>query len=90
MASKMNRLKKATVCAILALVFFGGLFFYGMGMPTIYFWLPAAGVLSSSVMAVFYWRKERKADARTSPVGIWILLGVILLFIVAYLLLPAL
>ena len=90
MVSKMNRPKKSTISSLLGLAFFGWLFSRGMGAPAVTFWIPAVGLLSSSALTVYYWRRERKADAKTAPVGIWILLGVVLLFIVLCLLLPAL
>jgi membrane associated rhomboid family serine protease len=86
----VKKTKKSTVSAFLALVCFCWLFCLGLSSRAIYWATADFGLLSSSALAVYYWRKERKADAKTSAVGIWIVLGVFLLFIVLCLVLPAL
>jgi low temperature requirement protein LtrA len=90
MVSQPIKLKKSTITALIALCFLGSLFCLSLATPGFYYDVVYAGILISSALTVYYWRKERKADAKTSPIGIWIVLGVILLFVVLCLLLPAL
>jgi predicted PurR-regulated permease PerM len=90
MDSKTIKFKKSTVTALVALGFLGWLFCLSLATPDIFYDVVYAGILISSALTVYYWRKERKTDAKTSPVGIWIVLAVFLLFIVFCLLLPAL
>jgi hypothetical protein len=85
-----KKFQKSTIGALPALVFFGWIFCLGLSSPAVYCRISEAGFLSSAALTVFFWRKERKADAKTSPVGMWILLTVVLLSIVFFLLLPAL
>ncbi|NLH73704.1 MAG: hypothetical protein GX456_11680 [Verrucomicrobia bacterium] len=86
----MSKPKKSTVTALIALGFLGSLFCLSLATPDLYYDIVYAGILISSALTVYYWRKERKANAKASPIGMWIILGVFLVFIVLCLLLPAL
>jgi len=90
MVSKTIKFKKTTVTALVALGFLGSLFCLSLATPDIFYDVDYAGILIASALTVYYWRKERKANSKTSPVGIWLVLAVFLLFIVLCLLLPAL
>jgi len=90
MVSKTNKKpKKSTISALLALVFFCWLLCFGLSSPAIYWATLDVGFLSSSALTFYYWRQEQRADAKVSPVGIWIMLGILLLFIFLCLVLPA-
>lgn len=90
----VKSVRRSTVTALVALGFLGSLFCLSLATPDIYYDVVYAGILISSALTVYFWRKERKADVKadvkTAPIGMWIVLGVILLFIVLCLLLPAL
>jgi hypothetical protein len=90
MVSLTTKLKKSTVTALIALGFLGTLFCLTLATPGIYYDVVYAGIAISTALTVYFWRKERKADVKAAPIGMWIVLGVILLFIVLCLLLPAL
>jgi 4-hydroxybenzoate polyprenyltransferase len=90
MDSPTTKLKKSTVAAVIALGFLGSLFCLSLATPDLYYDIVYAGILISAAMTIYYWRKERKRDAKTSPIGMWIILVVFLLFILLCLILPAL
>lgn len=83
------KFKKSTVAALISLCFLGGLFWLGAADPSIYFIVVYSGILLSTISTVYYWRAERRKDAKTSPLGLWIVIGVLLGFILLCLL-PAL
>jgi hypothetical protein len=82
--------KKSTISALLALGLFSWLFCLGLDSPVVYCLILEAGIACSSAVTVFYWRKERILAPKASPVGIWILFSVLLLFILLCLVMPAL
>lgn len=84
-----SKFKKSTVAALLALCFFGALFAVGMSDPAIYYAVVIGGIVVSSVMAIYYWKAERRNDAKTSAIGLWIV-GAILIAFLLLCLLPAL
>lgn len=90
MACQMIKKQKSTVTALITLGFFSSLLCLSLATPDIYYDIVYAGIVIFGAMTVYHWRKERKADTKSSPVGMWILLTVFLLFIVLCLILPAL
>jgi multisubunit Na+/H+ antiporter MnhB subunit len=84
-----RKFKKSKVAAVIASCFLGGLFWVGMSDPPIYFILVYGGIVLSSIVAIYYWRAERRKDAKTSPIGLLIVMGVLVLLILLCLL-PAL
>ena len=90
MVSLTTKLKKSTVTALIALGFLVSLFCLSLATPDIYYDLVYGGIVISAAMTVYYWRKERNTDAKASPVGMWIILAVFLLFVILCLILPAL
>jgi hypothetical protein len=90
MVFHMTKPKKSTVSALFALGFFGGLFFLYLSAPDFYYGVVYGGILISSALTVYFWLKERKADPKTSPVGMWIILAIVLLFVFLCIILPGL
>jgi hypothetical protein len=82
--------KKSTVTALVALGFLGSLFFLSLATPDFYYDVVYAGIVISAAMTVYYWRLERRTDAKASPIGMWIILAVFFLFVLLCLVLPAL
>ena len=83
-----TRFKKSAVAALLTLGFFGGLFALGMSDPAIYYVTVVGGILVSSVLTIYYWRAERRNEAKASAVGLWVV-GAILIAFLLLCLLPA-
>ena len=90
MVSQMNKPEKSTVTGVVALGFLGCLFFLSLATPDLYYDIVYAGIVISSALTFYYWRKERKAEPNTSPIGMWVVLVVFLLFILLCVILPAL
>jgi phosphoglycerol transferase MdoB-like AlkP superfamily enzyme len=81
--------KKSTISALIAFGFFGSLFLQSFATPAFYCYLALAGILISALLTVYFWRVERRVNSESSPVGIWIILAVFLLYILLCLVLPA-
>jgi multidrug transporter EmrE-like cation transporter len=86
----VKSVRRSTITALVALTFLGSLFCLSLATPDIVYDVVYAGIAISTALTIYFWRKERKADVKAAPIGMWIVLGVILLFIVLCLLLPAL
>jgi hypothetical protein len=90
MVCLINKIKKSTITALVALGFLASLFCLTLATPDFYYDVVYGGIAISAALTIYYWRQERRVDAKTSPIGMWIILAVFLLFILLCLVLPAL
>ena len=90
MGSMITKINKSTITAFIALGSFTALFLLTLATPDIYYDFVYGAIAISSVMTVYYWRRERKAGAKTSRIPIFVILVIILTMILVCLLLPAL
>jgi hypothetical protein len=84
MACLTNKFRKSTITALVASGFFVSMFFLSLATPEFYYDLVYGGIAVSSLMTIYYWWLERRVDSKASPVGMWILLGIFLLFILVF------
>lgn len=85
-----TKVMNSTIAAIVSLGFLGSLFCMSLATPNLYYDVAYAGILISSALTAFFWRKERRSGRKRSSLGAWILLMVFLLFILLCVILPAL
>ena len=90
MACVTTKFKKSTISAFAATGFLISLFCFSLATPDFYYDLAYGGIAVASILTVYYWRRERRADAKVSSVGVWIILFIFFLFILLFLILPGL
>ena len=86
----MFKIKASVVSSVIALARFAGLLCLGLSTPAVYYDIAYAGIGIFSVLAVLRYRRERRADRNTSVLGIWLIVAICILFVLLFLVLPAL
>ena len=66
------------------------LFFLGLSDPGIYYGVVFGGMALSSILAIYFWRRERHGASETRPIAIWIILARFLLALLFCVILPGL
>ena len=90
MALTRTKTRLSTVAGLAALGFLGALFCTSLATPAVWFFIIYGGILLSLVMAVYFWRAERRRDQQASSLGLWIAIAVVLLFVLLCVVLPGL
>jgi hypothetical protein len=90
MTPTQTSFRVSTVAALVALGFLGALFCTSLNTAAIWFGIIYGGIAVASLVAVIFWRVERRRDSRASALGLWIVIGVVILFLLLCIVLPSL
>ena len=80
----------SNVAALVALGFLASSFCTSLNTAAIWLEMIYAGIAVASLVAVIFWRVERRRDPKASSAGLWIVIAVMILFLLLFLILPSL
>ena len=84
-----TRIQKSTLAALISVAFLGSLFCTSLATPVVWYLVIFGGILISAAVAAWFWMAERRRNPKSSSVGLWIVIAVVIMVAIFCIMLPA-